>query len=175
MNRPDVLIIDKEVLRTRHKIIALIFMLTTVFFAVYGTIEYNKGEAFRQYFSSYAFAFVALFFVVAFLSTMCFKIDLRKNRFKEEYAFGPFKWGRWKSFPKGELDYVSLFKQLYRDEEGDGSVSYHINLWYKDETYFNLYVSDYDVCLALATSLAKKLNISLYDATDPQDKKWVEL
>ena len=150
-------------------------MLTTVFFAVYGTIEYNKGEDFRQYFSSYAFAFVALFFVVAFLSTMCFKIDLRKNRFKEEYAFGPLRWGRWKSFPKGELDYISLVKEVYRDEEGNRGINYRINLWYKDETYFTLYISDYDLCLALAISLSKKLNISLYDATDPQGKKWVEL
>jgi len=116
----------------------------------------------------YAFVFLILGFGFSSIKNVLF--DLKNNKYKDEYAVGPIKFGRWKKLPK--IKYVSLFKQPLKD----GNYIFEVNLWYKRNKHFNIYKNNYfETALEMAFYIASKLNIKLLDATKANDYKYLDM
>lgn len=91
--------------------------------------------------------------------------DFEGNQYKEEFAVGPFKTGKWKPMPK--LEYVSVFKNPTAD--------YELNLWYYRNRHFKLSkYYDKEPAMEKALLIAEKLNIKILDATIKNNFVWVD-
>ena len=106
--------------------------------------------------------------------------DLENKKYKKEIAVGPFKFGKWVDLPN--VEYISVFRQAWsKDSDGDGITDgsgyrYDVNVWYNASKHFTIYTNGYpEASLEMGRQLALRLNTDLLDATDPQDKKWIDL
>lgn len=91
--------------------------------------------------------------------------DFNNRKYKINYCVGPIKIGQWKRFKK--LEYISIFKKK--------SGIYEINLWYNHNKHFTLFSCDDPLeGLDAGKQVAEKLEIDLWDATNPYDSKWME-
>lgn len=106
--------------------------------------------------------------------------DLENRKYKKEIVVGPFKTGKWIELP--EIDYISVFRQAWsKDSDGDGRTDssgyvYNVNVWHNTSKHFTIYSNGYpEASLEMGRQLALKLNTDLLDATNPQNKEWVDL
>lgn len=107
---------------------------------------------------------------VVFSMVRSIYFDLNYNRYKIVYSVGPISIGKWKELPK--VDYVSVFRQ----PKTDGNYTFDVNLWYANNRHFNVYENNivehsYD----MGYQIAKSLKVDFLDATDPHNKKWIEI
>lgn len=110
------------------------------------------------------------------IRNVCF--DTEGKRYKNEYAVGPVKAGKWKHLPN--IEYVSVFRQLWSsDNDGDGVTDktgyrYDVNIWHDTSKHFTIYTShELEMAFEMAKHIAVKLNVDLLDATKPNDYSWV--
>jgi len=109
--------------------------------------------------------------------TSRFYFDRTNFRYKHVDGYGPFKSGTWKSI--GTIEYVSVFRQFYADQEWENekdiSIAYDVNLWYNENRCITLTsYNDSESAFKFARRLAIQLQINLLDATVPNDYQWVE-
>ena len=115
-----------------------------------------------------SFYFFVLGFGFSVVKNVLF--NLEENTYKDEYAVGPIRFGKWRTLPK--IIYVSVFKQPLVD----GSFRFEVNLWYKKNKHFNIYINNnYETTLEMGFYIANKLNVKLLDATIPNNYKYLDL
>lgn len=154
-----------------HLVLAsLCFTLAFILLAM-SLFEYDpfpkKGYTFKNEFNPFIF-FYLMAQGIFFSKVKNIHFRLEENKYKEEYCVGPFKLGKWKELPK--IEYVSVFRQL---KENDDHV-YRTNLWYGRNKHYAIYENlDLDTSMAMGKAIAKTLKIDLYDATKPNNPKWV--
>jgi hypothetical protein len=96
-------------------------------------------------------------------------IDIKSSRFRPTFEVGPLKFGSWITIK--DYDCVSVFHRLLRN----GNSIYEVNLWYDKNKHFELYQkSDLMEAFLIGYKLSEELDIGLYDATTPNEFKWVE-
>ncbi|WP_285651260.1 hypothetical protein [Allomuricauda sp. NBRC 101325] len=107
---------------------------------------------------------------VVFSMVRSIHFDLKANKYKIVYSVGPISYGKWKELP--EVNYVSVFRQ----PKSNGKYTFDVNLWYTNNRHFNVY-ENYIVepSFDMGYQIAKSLNVDLLDATDPHNKKWIEI
>ena len=116
----------------------------------------------------FSFYLFALGFGFSVVKNVVF--NLEENTYKDEYAVGPIRYGKWRKLPK--INYVSVFKQPMVDD----SFRFEVNLWYEKNKHFNIYMNnDYDLTLEMGFHIAHNLNVKLLDATIPNNYKYVDL
>jgi len=120
-------------------------------------------------------ACLALNFALILVMVINIKFDLVKKRYKRQYTFGFVKLGLWRQLPN--IEYVSVFKQMYYNEENDDtSHQYNVNLWYNGTKHFTVYTHPIaEACMNIGKSVAIKLDVDLLDATVANDYRWVTL
>lgn len=78
-----------------------------------------------------------------------------------------------------QIDYVCAFQQLQSDSDNEGntwySYTYDVNAWYGNKHIKLCNQDNAEEAMRVATELAIAFNCELFDATNPDDKKWVEL
>src|SRR5690606_21807119 len=109
---------------------AMIIFLGMFFFSFEFTTEDKKikGNAGLIELAIYAFTAGLSFCVVKDIH-----FDLKKKTYKIQYCVGPIKVGKWKRLP--QIEYVSVFRQLLKNEEH----TFEVNLWYGKNKHFNVY------------------------------------
>lgn len=116
----------------------------------------------------FSFYFLVLGFSFSVVKNVIF--NLEENTYKDEYAVGPIRYGIWRTLPK--IMYVSVFRQPL----ADGSFRFEVNLWYKKNKHFNIYINNnYEITLEMGFYVATKLNVKLLDATVPNNYKYLNL
>ncbi len=108
-----------------------------------------------------AFFLVFGFFLTA---TSNFVFDFKRHRFREEMQISIFKFGWWEPLPN--LEYISVFKQ----SEGVYVLKIYIS---KNDAYTVGVFKDAESGLIAGKAVAKKLEIDLWDASDPHNGKWL--
>ena len=98
-----------------------------------------------------------------FLTKISYIIDAERLRYKREYSFLKWRFGRWRKFKS--IDYVAVFKKKEED--------FRVKLWYNKNKHFSI-CTYYDKAGAMeeADLLASRLNVNVWDATNPNDGKW---
>lgn len=92
------------------------------------------------------------------------------RRYKKQSSLGPFNLGRWHTMP--EIEYVSIFKQNL----ANGGEIFNVNIWYAVNKHIVVYDNvELQPAFELARYLAIKLRVDFLDASDPHDKKWLEI
>lgn len=157
-NRPLWQIVLAALLFTGMFIFLYYFFIT---FNIYNSVKRVKG--------SLHFLQIAIFLFVggvSFSIVRDYHFNFKERKYKILFCVGPIRIGSWKRFEN--LEYISVFK--------NSKNLFEINLWYNRNKHFN--ISTYpknDFALLAGKELAKKLNIDLFDATDPHNGKWVEI
>jgi len=102
------------------------------------------------------------------VNNVLFNLDI--NMYKDEYAVGPIKFGRWKILP--DIKYVSVFKQPLKEED----YIFEVNLWYGKNKHFNIYRNiDCEFTLEMGFHIANKLNVKLLDATKRNNYNYLDM
>jgi hypothetical protein len=106
--------------------------------------------------------------------------EVEKMRYKNEYAIGFIRFGKWRDLPN--IEYVCVFRQAWvQDSDGDGQTDgagykYDVNVWHDTSKHFTIYTNpEKESAYEMAMDLAMRLGVDFLDATDPHDKKWVDL
>jgi hypothetical protein len=122
--------------------------------------------------------------VFAMFARTGLEIDIEKNLYRGFIRLGHFKWGKWKLLP--EINYLAIVRvklsQLtfrpseatFRQTNDKMEVAYNVNLIFKDRSIkiMRLYTGKLEPAMALTKSLAKKMNLQIYDCTTTQ-KQWI--
>ena len=144
----------------------------SLFHRVLAALGYTLGGYFIYRGLTKPIEIVSYFYLAAFILAFAFrysiskyyKFDKEKKRYKDMSTIGIIAWGRWK--PYESLDYVAVFQK-------DTDV-YAINIWYNEHKHFTLGGnSNKDSALKAGTSIAQRLELDLWDATDPYNGDWV--
>ena len=122
--------------------------------------------------TGWVIAFSVLFLSVGIkfsvINNVLFNLDF--NTYKDEYAVGPIKYGKWQALP--DVKYVSVFDQPLKE----GNYIFEVNLWYEKNKHFNIYRnSHYEPALEMGFHIANKLNVKLLDATVPNNFKYLDM
>lgn len=109
-----------------------------------------------------------LFFIFGFSFSISsnFVFDFKKHRFREEIQISVFHFGWWEPLP--ELEYISVFRQ----REGVYVLKIYIS---KNDAYTIAGFKNAEQAIKAGISVAKKLEIDLWDVTDPHNGKLIEL
>lgn len=122
--------------------------------------------------------YIALGGILIYFAAICFMaskiyFDLDNRRYKKETIVLFIRYGSWQPLP--ELEYVSVFYQLYLTGEGENTGAYNVNLWHAGNRHFTILEDgSVDAAFDMATKIAIQLNIPLLDATEPDDFKWIQ-
>lgn len=107
---------------------------------------------------------VGLIFGMTFSMTTNLHFDIEKGRFKDEKQIGPIKFGWWE--PIFDFEYVAVSKM--------SNDFYALNLWIKGNDHFSIATYEDELpALKQANYIAKKLDIDIWNATDPRNGFWV--
>ena len=104
-----------------------------------------------------------------------FRVRYCRTKYRFESSLGTLHLTRgWKPLP--ETEYVSVFYQLHRDEDGEVTGCYNVNVWQEGNRHLTVF-ADYnvEVCLKIAQKIAIGLNVPLLDATIKNNSVWVRL
>lgn len=151
-----------------QKIIAAIFF-TGMFYYMYLYLEnYHLLSANRNPREAAAPLQMIIFLFtggLGFSVVRDYHFDLKNRCYKIKYCVGIIEIGLWEKFQN--LEYISVFKNR-RD-------ICEINLWYNKNKHFNLFNCEDEVeALKAGKQMAEKLEIDLWDATNPYNAKWME-
>tara|TARA_A100000171_G_C2128501_1_gene145109 strand:+ start:1705 stop:2250 length:546 start_codon:yes stop_codon:yes gene_type:complete len=147
----------------------LAIILLAMFFFGYEIVPSDGMDDSRN-FGVFYIATVCMAQGIIFSNIKSIFFDLENQKYKEEYRVGPIGLGRWRTLPK--IEYVSVFRQLKENK----SYTYEVNLWTKGNRSFTIYEGlDLGTTFVMGKSTAKTLNVELFDATEPNDFKWVNL
>lgn len=151
-----------------QKIIAAIFF-TGMFYYIYLFLAnyhfLNANRAPREFAAPLQMIIYLFTAGVGFSIVRNYHFDFKNKNYKINYCVGPVKIGFWEKFK--QLEYISVFKNK--------TDIYEINLWYNNNKHFNLFNCD-DALEALTAGklMAEKLQIDLWDASNPYNSKWIE-
>lgn len=164
-------------------IIAALFYTATVglfLIAVISLLLDFSMESFKGIIAIISLSIITFGYALKFSTINNVYSDLENRKYKKEIVVGPFKTGKWIELP--EIDYISVFRQAWsKDSDGDGRTDssgyvYDVNVWHNTSKHFTIYTNGYpEASLEMGRQLAVKLNTDLLDATDPQNKEWVDL
>ena len=122
---------------------------------------YDLGYINIMYFYGSAM-FLVFGFSFSFSSNFVF--DFKKHRFREEIQIGVFHFGWWEPLPT--LEYVSIFRQSEQ--------VYVLKIFIsKNDAYTIGGFKSAEQALEAGTNVSKKLEIDLWDASDPHNGKWL--
>lgn len=147
------------------------FIITYYFYQFGSVILMNPIGALAIAMYYFIVAFSAMLMGLRFSMKNSMFFDLENRKFKDQYKVGPFKMGKWKLLP--ELEYVSVFKNTRG--------FFEINIWHRKnkkytDSHFNIYnYSDEEEALETAFYIANKLNIKLFDATEKNNFKYLDM
>jgi hypothetical protein len=103
---------------------------------------------------------------IAFAITKTVLIDVEKDKLISRFDVGPFTRETQTDVP--ELEYVSVFL--------DSKDWYQVNLWYKGNKHYKMYVFETKVpAMKFAGYVVEKLKIDLLDATEKGNSKWMAI
>jgi hypothetical protein len=92
-------------------------------------------------------------------------IDTDKDKLVSRFSIGLLSRDILSKVP--DLEYVAIFL--------DGKGCYQVNLWYKGNRHYKMYVFDEKPpAFEFAQQVSKKLNIDLLDATEKGNSKWID-
>jgi len=104
---------------------------------------------------------------VGFSRVVDYHFDLKEKKYRIIYNFGLVQFRRKYTFDS--IDYISVY--FNRKTE-----VYEVNLWYNSNKHFALVVyEDDENALDAGKVLAIRLDLDLWDATNPHKGDWVEL
>lgn len=120
---------------------------------------------------------IGLFMSLNFAVVYTLEINLKKKKYRKSWKLGPYCFASWRNLP--EAEYISVFRQVYRDDDGDGesatTYTYDINLWYDTSKYITLTQHhNRKTALKMGTAIAGGMGIGLLDATIPNSNKWLK-
>jgi len=96
-------------------------------------------------------------------------MDLARTRFRPAYELGGLKFANWKAIKN--YRYNSVFQQPL----SDGSTTFGVNIWFNGNQHFNLHKRpDYLSTFKIGFELFKELKVDLFDATQPNNHKWID-
>lgn len=141
-----------------------------VFFFVIGWEFTAETKVLKKSFRLLEAAILLVPSALAFSMVKDLLFDLDVKKYKIEYRVGPIRLGKWRQLPN--IEYVSVFRQ----PKQDGAFIFEANLWYSKNRHFNVYESETrPAAWEMGRYIAKALNVSLLDATEPNNFKWVDL
>ncbi|MCB0452819.1 MAG: hypothetical protein KDC94_07985 [Aequorivita sp.] len=148
-------------------IAALCFTGMLVFlYLFFISFDFNGGE--KQMKETFFLLEVAIYFFgggITFSIVRDYHFNFNEKKYKILFCVGPVKIGSWQKFKN--LEYISVYKNKKN--------IFEINLWHDRNRHFNLAIQNKaTAALIIGKELAKKLEIELYDATDPHNPKWVD-
>ena len=129
---------------------------------------------------------VLLFGVFAILSKTGIFLDFEQHRYRQYIRFLNLDMGKWESLP--EINYIAIVRVRmsrlkfrpsevsFRQVDDSFNVAYDVNLIFSNSTrrYQKVFNGDLKDAKGLTVSLAKKLNLKIYDSST-SIKKWVEM
>ena len=121
-----------------------------------------------------------LIFAIAFLPKKMLAItkDSKYLTMHTEYRFAFFSIALPKK-PLPKIDYVCAFCQLQSDSDNYGNIDYSyiydVNAWYGNKHIKLCSQYTADEAMQVATKLAIYLQCDLLNATDPNNKEWIEV
>lgn len=146
--------------------IAIALIVFAIYVAVNAeNVKQGKG-CIRTFEGAFIFFLTGLRFSV--IRTLYFDPD--KKKYKKESSVGPFHIGNWEPLP--EVEYVSVFRQVMTN----GKVIFNVNIWYGVSKHIVVYDNiELEPAYQMGIYIAKKMGVDFLDASDPHDKKWVEV
>lgn len=146
---------------------ASMFVLIGMFF--YSLEFATEDKKFDESFRLIQMAIFAFTTGLGFCVVTDIVFDLKKKTYKIQYCVGPIRVGKWNRLP--EIEYVSVFRQLLKNEE----YIFEVNLWYDKNRHFNIYKNlELDITFEFGKHVSEILEVDLLDATVPNDFKWVK-
>ncbi len=102
---------------------------------------------------------------VSFSRVVDYRFNLKEKEYRIIYNFGLVKLGRTYAFKS--IDYVAVYYNNSKEV-------FEVNLWYNKNKHFAMaHYYDAENALIAGDSLAKKLEIDTWDASDPHNGKWL--
>ncbi|GAA3600394.1 hypothetical protein Q4Q39_12105 [Flavivirga amylovorans] len=96
-------------------------------------------------------------------------IDTKKSKFRQTFEIGPIRLGQWITI--SNYEYVSIFHQPLED----GEKIFEVNLWYDRNKHWELYEKyDYTEAFLIGYEISELLQISILDATVPNNYRWID-
>ncbi|EDM45631.1 hypothetical protein SCB49_07477 [unidentified eubacterium SCB49] len=104
---------------------------------------------------------------IGFSRVVDYQFDLKEKKYRIIYNFGIVRLGR--SYLFVSIDYISVY---FNKSKG----LYEVKLWYNTNKHFTLVVyEEYVNALDAGVAIANKLELDLWDASDPHNGKWAQL
>lgn len=149
-----------------HSAVAILSLLIAViscylFFTGFHMIEVTSATKHEGGFIEIALVCFAL--GIYLLISAEYLIDVEGMRYKKEHKFLGMRFGPWRKLKS--IDYVAVFKKKEED--------FRVKLWYNTNKHFSI-CSYYDATGAIeeADLLASRLDVDVWDATNPRHGKW---
>lgn len=102
---------------------------------------------------------------IGFSRVVDYKFDLKNREYRIIYNFGLVNFGKTHQF--NSIDYIAVYYNQTTEV-------FEINLWYNTNKHFALAIyEDAESALKVGAALAKKLELDLWNATDPANGEWV--
>ena len=164
-------IIITETKRPIWQIIISALLYTLALFLMYlSIINKQNNLEYVKHISNNSYLIVILISTAVGLSSIRkIYVDIKNSRFRPTFEVLFLKFGKWKTIDNYE--YVSIFHQLLKN----GDYIYEVNLWYDTNKHFRLYKkNDYKEAFIIGYELSEELDVSLLDATVPNDYKWID-
>lgn len=144
--------------------------IALVIFAIYVAINAETVKRGKGCISTFEGAFIFFLTGLRFSLVRTLYFDPVERKYKKESSVGPFHIGKWESLP--EVEYVSVFRQVLKN----GSEIYTVNIWYAVSKHIVVYDNiELEPAYQMGLYIAKKMEVDFLDASNPHDKKWVEI
>ena len=110
---------------------------------------------------------IILFAVAVWFSMVIhYHFDIANKRYKKIFSFGMVNFGTWT--PLQNIAYVAIYTN-----QND---SIEVNIWYDRNQHFQIAAyEESEQALIAATSVARQLDVALWDARDPKNRDWIVL
>lgn len=137
---------------------------------LYAIFTFFFNEIYQKGYYQIPFQFTLLFLLISiYTGTRNYKtFDFETGTIESVISFGIIKF---KSVRKGAaFDYLSLVQ-----DAGLGNNLFSVNVWRKNNAHDRIYTfQKYGEAINFAIMVSHKLELKLLDATDLQNKKWIE-
>ena len=149
-------------------IAALLFTLSLYLgYLFFQNFEVNPGKNYKSIASPLELAIICFAGAIGFSRVVDYRFNLKAREYRVIYNFGLLNFG--KTYQFNSVDYIAVYFNNSKEV-------YEVNLWYNTNKHFAMIIfNDANEGLKAGETLAKKLQLDLWDATNPHDGKWVDL
>ena len=149
-------------------IAAMLFTASLYFFYLFFTrFSTDVEENYKGLGASIEVAIFCIAGAIGFSRVVDYKFNLKDRSYRIIYNFGLLNFG--KDYQFESIDYIAVYNN------SDSNVI-EVNLWYNKNKHFTMSVFDNaNSGIEAAQLIAKKLNIDVWDATNPRNGFWLNI